>query len=381
MSASDIIELIGRSADDRVPSALSAQAQGDGKAGDLTIATKLLTVRDGAAVSTDTFGTGGGGRLSVSAADVVELIGTSANGQFASGLFASTYDDGKAGDLTITTERLTVRDRAQVNVSSQGGSGNAGSLRVQAGSILLENQGDLLASTTSGEGGNIDLQVQDLILIRHNSWISAEASGPGNGGNITINAPFIVAVPAENSDIFANAILGRGGNIEITTQGIYGLEYRSSLTSESDINASSQFGLSGTVEINTPDVDPTQGLVELPAELVDASNQIVTGCAAAGKNEFTITGRGGLPPNPRQVLRSSAVQVDWVELSASRENRSSTKPATNPTIESAPNQIVEANGWMTNDKGEVMLIATTPTATLNIPWLPKSDCNAPEQKS
>lgn len=75
------------------------------------------------------------------------------------------------------------------------------------------------------------------------------------------------------------------------------------------------------------------------------------------------------------------MQVNWVELDASRENRPSTKPAANSTIESVPTQIVEANGWITNDKGEVVLTATAPSATLNIPWVPNSDCNAPEAKS
>ena len=35
---------------------------------------------------------------------------------------------------------------------------------------------------------------------------------------------------------------------------------------------------------------------------------------------------------------------------------------------------------MVNNKGEVVL-TTAPTATLNIPWVPKSDCNAAEPKS
>ena len=114
---------------------------------------------------------------------------------------------------------------------------------------------------------------------------------------------------------------------------------------------------------------------------MDASNSFATGCSAAGENEFIITGRGGLPPNPRQVLSSNAVQVDWVELSASRENRSNTKPATNSTIESAPTTIVEANGWLKSDNGEVTLVATAPTANIDIPWLAESSCNAPEPES
>ncbi len=269
-----------------------------------------------------------------------------------------------------------MRGGAEVAVRSRG-SGNAGSLRVDAGLVLLENQGKLRATTASGEGGNIDLQVQDLILLRANSLISAEAENTGNGGNITINAPFIVAVPSENNDIFASAILGQGGNIFITTQGIYGLEHRSSLTTESDINASSQFGVSGTVEINNPDADPSQGLVELPAELVDASNQITTGCAAAGENEFIITGRGGLPPNPKQVLSSSAVQVEWVELDADAENRASVdREAREIDVNQPINEIVEAQGWIADANGNVSLVANASTATPHSSWNTPVECRA-----
>ncbi len=61
------------------------------------------------------------------------------------------------------------------------------------------------------------------------------------------------------------------------------------------------------MEINTPDVDTSLGLVTLPAELVDASGLIALGCAAGGENEFIVTGRGGLPPNPTDTLSSDTV--------------------------------------------------------------------------
>lgn len=64
----------------------------------------------------------------------------------------------------------------------------------------------------------------------------------------------------ENSNIFANAFTGNGGNVNITTNGIYGLEFRPQLTSLSDIAASSQFGVQGNVTVNTPEIDPSRGL-------------------------------------------------------------------------------------------------------------------------
>jgi large exoprotein involved in heme utilization and adhesion len=110
VTASDTVEVIGRSVDGRLGSGLYAQTEGEGDAGDLTIATRRLLLRDGAQVSAGTFGTGEGGTLSVSASDTVEVIGTSADGQYPSALFADTEGEGNAGDLTIATRRLLLRD-------------------------------------------------------------------------------------------------------------------------------------------------------------------------------------------------------------------------------------------------------------------------------
>jgi large exoprotein involved in heme utilization and adhesion len=52
------------------------------------------------------------------------------------------------------------------------------------------------------------------------------------------------------------------------------------------------------VEINNPDVDPTQGLVELPAELVDASNSFATGCSAAGEMNLSSLDAVACHPTP-----------------------------------------------------------------------------------
>jgi large exoprotein involved in heme utilization and adhesion len=76
VTASDMVEVIGTSADGRTLSGLFAQTSDEGDAGDLTIATRRLLVRDGAQVSASTFSTGKGGTLSVTASDTVEVIGT-----------------------------------------------------------------------------------------------------------------------------------------------------------------------------------------------------------------------------------------------------------------------------------------------------------------
>src|SRR5919199_1242832 len=106
-NATESVELIGTSADGQFGSGLFSQVYpgANGKAGDLTINTGTLLVRDGAQISAGTFGGGDGGKLTVNASQQVQVIGTSANGQVRSSLFAQAAPgaSGKAGDLTINT--------------------------------------------------------------------------------------------------------------------------------------------------------------------------------------------------------------------------------------------------------------------------------------
>jgi hypothetical protein len=84
--------------------------------------------------SARTLAQGLAGNLQVTASESVEVIGRGADG-LPSLLTAETRTAYDAKDLTIKTGQLTVRDGAQVTVSSTG-SGRAGSLRVNADSIF-----------------------------------------------------------------------------------------------------------------------------------------------------------------------------------------------------------------------------------------------------
>ncbi|MEA5624391.1 S-layer family protein, partial [Nostoc sp. UHCC 0251] len=207
-----------------------------------------------------------------------------------------------------------------VEAVSSTGSGTAGDLEIQARSIRLDNQGAIAATTRSGNGGNMILNSQDFLLLGNGSQISTTAGSSefgGDGGNITINTPFIVAVPKENSDITANAFTGIGGRVDIKTNGIFGILPRKIPTENSDITASSELGVSGEVTINSPDTDPSRGLIQLPSNVVDASQQIAQGCTPGGRlaaSRFIATGRGGLPQSPNEPLRGRAVITDWVDL-------------------------------------------------------------------
>ncbi|MBD2208338.1 filamentous hemagglutinin N-terminal domain-containing protein [Nostoc linckia FACHB-104] len=375
------IELIGRSDNGTNASGFFTRSDSTGKAGDLTINTTGLRVLGGANISSETRGSGNGGTLKVNATDFIQVTGRANNGR-SSRLTASTERLGKAGNLTISTPQLLLSDSAQATVSSSQ-AGEAGNLEITANSVRLDNS-QITAQTNSGNGGNLNLNITDLLLLRRESEISTtagRAQQPGNGGNIAINNPdgFIVAFPGENSDITANAYTGSGGKVNITAFGIFGIQPRQNPTFLSDITASSELGIDGIIELNTPDVDLIQGLVELPINLVDASQQIAQSCTARNvrSNSFVVTGRGGLPLNPRQPLRQRAVISQWVTLGEPTETFQQvpaklTHLSKNATENQEP--IIEAQGWVVDRRGNVQLIAQTPNVSFSLQTAPNISC-------
>ncbi|MGH8001902.1 MAG: filamentous hemagglutinin N-terminal domain-containing protein, partial [Brasilonema sp.] len=320
-----------------------------------------LVLRNKAGIDSNTSGTGDAGQITVSA-ESVEISNDS-------GISLRSLGSGNAGNLNVRAKTVILDNEGRLRVSSTG-SGNAGTLKVVADTIKLDNQSQINATTTSGNGGNLTLNVANLLLLRRESFISTSAGTAGtggDGGNITINSPLIVAFPSENSDITANAFSGSGGNIKIKTQGLFGIEPRSQLTPESDITAFSQQNpsLSGTVNINTPDVDPSRGLFELSETVIDPAQQIAQNPCLRGGGEFIITGRGGLPTDPNKVFSSDNVRVDLVKpvASTTSNNSTSTTKEQQPSTNATTKEIVPARGWIFNEKGEVVLVAYDPTKT------------------
>jgi filamentous hemagglutinin family protein len=460
VNASESVELVGYSRGYTI----TTRTLGAGHAGDITINTGKLLVRDGAQVSTLALGEGSAGQLRVNASESVELIGAGIVTGIVvnSGLLSFTTNAGDAGNLTINTKRLIVRDRAVISTESasiftsgqlipatgQGGNltvnasesveltesgrmfantqgtGNAGNLTINTARLLVQSDSRIFArSTGSGKAGNIYINVRETlqanngiistrseqssggaiditagdIRLQSNSDITTFVSkGAGGGGNITLNARSIIAL--DDSDILAFSQDGRGGNITLNTPGFFGFRYAPAPPSTNpntldgnehvDINASGALS-SGTITL--PNVNPSQGLVALPTNVIDASELITNSCIGRSnrrEDKFIITGRGGLPPNPRQVLRSQAVQVDWVTLDAGannptedvqsrgRQRRVSDEPDSqiDNNVNTKTTEIVEAQGWVVDANGKIVLVATAPTANPHSPWFTPASC-------
>jgi len=362
---------------------VSTSTLGSGHGGNIDINTRQLLVKDLGVLTASTLSSGKGGDLTLHASELVEVAGASPDGQISSNFNAGVPlpTTGTGGDISITTPKLIIRDRAGISVSSQG-SGNAGNINANLGSFLLDG-GAMTATSFLGKGGNINLQVGEDLVLRHQSQISTQAgtqdTGGGDGGNININTGVLAVL--ENSTINANAFKGSGGNIRISTRGIF-------VSPDSSITASSVLGVDGAVEINRLAVDPSQGLVQLPTELTAASQQISTGCPARRGNSFTITGRGGLPEDPTQTLRGSTVWQDWrlpsnstagvpsPPVGSDRDGTGGELPPNTLALTHPQSPIVEAQGWVINAQGEVELVAQVPHGEPQHPWYRPTSCTA-----
>ena len=313
-------------------STITSQTGGAGDAGDINVRAKRIEIRDVANINALTFGEGDGGNMSVTA-DNILLVGDPSI--VFTGLSNETQNNGDAGNLTVTAHRLDIRDNARIEASTlfdqiTGAdlfSGKGGELTVTANdifisgagagivakstnnnraaisgdihvtatdSIRLENQGTISVETMLADAGDIDIQVNELLLLRNNSSITTSvAGGRGDGGNITIDPVFTLL--DGDSRISARARQGRGGNIRIVSDFFFG--------PLQNVSASSELGIDGEVEIESPETDLNAGLIELPADFFDAATLLTQGCAAGADLSRLVVRKYEVLPDSPAALR------------------------------------------------------------------------------
>jgi filamentous hemagglutinin family protein len=257
------IEVVGGT-ENGEPSGLFTQSDvGDtGNGGDLNIETNSLLVKQGAVITTTTFGLGDAGNLTVKASEI-EILGTS---NLESGFFVSTEAAGNGGNLSIETDNLLVAQGGEISTFTFG-SGNSGNLNVIASEIELNGGAagvgisGLFANAqpeSSGNSGNLTIETDNL-LVNNGAQIVASTDSGGNAGTINIKSQAVnltgTSFGGSPSGISAAAVgsEGAGGNIEIATEDL-------NITDGAQITTStSGSGGGGDIEIVAEDSVTLQG--------------------------------------------------------------------------------------------------------------------------
>ncbi|HEY9704161.1 MAG TPA: S-layer family protein, partial [Allocoleopsis sp.] len=348
---------------------LVADTNSSKNGGNININSDNFLLSGGSQLVTKTTGSGRAGNMTIKVDKNFNLTG---NG---TGLFANTEkgSTGNGGNIFIDPEIVNLNN-STIAVNSQG-TGSGGDITLIANQLILSNNSSITAATASNQGGDITLQIPQYLMLLNSSKITAtagtEESG-GDGGNIKINTPFIFGFTTNpHHQIIANAYTGKGGNIDITTNAIFGSQFI-------DIQASSQFGINGSVNINTPGIDPANGLVQLPSVPVDPAQLVNRNfCKVVSeKSSFVVKGKGGLPDSTNDLLATDTTWEDWRISPANIPQKSALIPQNYPQKEKLNQsaKITQSQGWIRDEKGNIMLTSKPVEITDFIGDLHPLDC-------
>jgi large exoprotein involved in heme utilization and adhesion len=368
------------------PGKLAVETAGRGNGGNLSLRAPTINLRDGIEISASTFNSGDAGNINLTATDLNltndALIRTNTLGSGDAGNIKVnvtrdlTIDNssiearteanstGNGGDIDIDPINTNIQNNGQIAVDSEG-SGTGGDIRLVSDNLTLSNSGRITAATRSSNGGNITLTVPGWLQMQDNSEISTEAGtaqAGGDGGNITLDVGFLIGLT--NSDIVTNAFSGNGGVVTINAHGIINFTIENHNTPRHDprnnITASSVKANVGILNING---DRARAIPGLPEDPTDLTRLIDRSCTrqdtAIASSKFTLTGRGGLPPQPSSLFNWAQPLVDlgpgleqlsaeWVDPTPAPETLE---------VESPEPGIVEAHTWRLLPNGQPHLVA------------------------
>ena len=261
-----------------------------GRAGNLTIRASSVEVLDNAALTAISAGAGDGGFINIATDTLTLRDRGSIQSVNASGLLGIP-GGGDAGPISISARSVSVENNSVI-VAANIGAGDAGGISVIASdSIYLRNGSAIATEASQGAGGSINLSASRFVVSGSRISTSAGVSG----GNIGVGADYIAL--DSNSEITARAA-GNGGNINLAAW--YVLRAPGSV-----IDASSQLGVDGRVEITGFNVDVYNEVVALPVDFLDAKQWLPTPCASRQGNDvsqFVVTGRDGVRESPADLL-------------------------------------------------------------------------------
>lgn len=360
------------------------QTGAEGNGGDINITAASLEAQGNSLILADTKGIGDAGNINIDVQETLSLDETSVIltevGQDAVGnagdititanslivkngadIAAQTKGQGDAGNITVTTsDAISLEDSGEIiSLVETNAAGNGGNISLMSRELNLSNQSQIdatISAATNFQGGKITLDITDNLTLDNNSSISAKAERDASGGNIDINTNFIVAFPNQmdgnGNDITASATGGNGGEIDIKAESLFGItqEKAEENNRTNDIDASSEFGLNGTVSIFTPDLNPIQGVAKFPINVVEPTQTTAQTCSVnregRANNGLAIAGRGGVTPAPDAPLNSENISQDNPAQASIPE-----------PLETSQGKIQPARGIMVTKSGRIILTA------------------------
>ena len=187
-----------------------------------------VELTNGALLSTDTFGRVDGADLNIQARDAVDVSGAVIRvGSF--GVQAS----GDAGELTIAAREITLRDGTLVQSESREQStGNAGNVTLQAAENVTVSDTQINTFTTgTGNAGNVTIAA-DVVRLDTGADIRAFTRGSGDAGDVSVAAGRSIVMTGDAAVRTETENVGMAGVIDLSADEVL-LEKTAAVSSSS----------------------------------------------------------------------------------------------------------------------------------------------------
>jgi large exoprotein involved in heme utilization and adhesion len=148
-------------------------------------------------------------------------------------------------------------------------------------------------------GGIIEITSKEDMALLNAKITTSVKQGSLNGGDIFLSSKMSIL---NKSQIIANAYEGTGGIITINSDHLI-------RSADSIIDASSQLGINGTVNILSPEQDFSRGLNTLPSTFMDATQWLNHPCdqRMGDISSLMIIKRDALPQLPQKQMHKTSL--------------------------------------------------------------------------
>jgi filamentous hemagglutinin family protein len=203
--------------------ASSPQAGATGAGGNIFIEVGKLFLKDGAHIQGLTWGKGRAGNVNIKADSILmrdDLARMIDDKSLSTSISVGVEPDatGAGGNIQIHTGNLDLQGNAYI-ISDSYGTSKAGDISITATDTLTISKSTKISGLASvsrdkGDAGNIDINAKHLVL-REGGFINSDARNSGQGGKITLN---VENLEIDDSIITSQSTgTGNAGSIHITS--------------------------------------------------------------------------------------------------------------------------------------------------------------------
>jgi filamentous hemagglutinin family protein len=215
------ISISAKEVDLQNQSFISSATSGKGDAGNIIIDTKAVDLQNRSFIDSSTLGKGDAGNIDIKTTDALKIN----DGSLISTL---SVGQGKAGDILLASDRITLNNGNITSQSGGATGGNIqintqDFLLLRNSSNIATNAE---STNKNGNGGNITINSPLIIALPGNNDIAADAVG-GNGGKVDITSQGLFGIKYRpkgqdslfTNDITASSTFGQSGTVNISTPG------------------------------------------------------------------------------------------------------------------------------------------------------------------